>query len=145
MIDKIIIDKKVLRQVSKPTTMPEIKALKLRKRLRQAMKTAWTKGAGLAAIQIGVPLRFAWLMGNGKDEILLNPEIVTGKGKRVYKGEGCLSIPHSYVDVERFYYIEYLSGGKLRKAMNFKAILIQHEIDHMDGILNIDRRVEENK
>ena len=141
-MDKIITDKKALRQISKPTTMIEVKALKLRGRLRKAVKTAWIKGAGLAAIQIGIPLRFAWLMVNGRDEILLNPEIVDGKGKRIFKEEGCLSIPHLYVDTEGYYYIEYISGGRLKKAMNFKAILIQHEIDHMDGILNIDRRVK---
>lgn len=141
-MDKIITDKKVLRQVSKATTMAEVKELNLRKRLRKASKTAWIKGVGLAAIQIGVPLRFALLILDGKEEILLNPKIIIGKGKRIFKGEGCLSIPNSYVDTERFYYIEYLSGNRRKIAINFKAILIQHEIDHMDGILNIDRRVK---
>ena len=140
-MDRIITDEKALRQISEPTSMAEIKELDLKKRLRKAIKTAWIKGVGLAAIQIGVPLRFALFTLDGKEEILINSRIVKGKAKHIFKDEGCLSIPHSYVDTERFYYIEYLSGGKLKKAMNFKAILIQHEIDHMDGILNIDRRV----
>jgi len=139
MNDVIVTDKKVLRQLSKETTMEEVKGLRLRKRLQKANKTAWTKGAGLAAIQIGVPLRFAWLTVNGRDEILLNPEIVAKAGLRTFKNEGCLSIPHSYVDTQRYHYIEYISEGKLKKAMNFKAVLIQHEIDHMNGILNIDQ------
>lgn len=142
-MDKIITDIKELRTVSEPTSMTEVKELNLKKRLRKMVKTAWIKGAGLAAIQIGVPLRFALLILDGKEEILINPRIVIGKGKRIFKNEGCLSIPYSYVDTERFYYIEYLSGNnKIKKAINFKAILIQHEIDHMDGILNIDRKAK---
>ena len=141
-MDKIITDIKELRTVSEPTSMAEVKELNLRKRLRKAIKTGWVKGAGLAAIQIGVPFRFALLILDDKEEILLNPSIVTGKGKRVFEHEGCLSIPNSFVDTERFYYIEYLSGNRYKQAINFRAILIQHEIDHMDGILNIDRRAE---
>jgi len=136
--DIIVLDQEVLRQFSKETTMAEVKELRLRKRLQKANKTAWTKGAGLAAIQIGVPLRFAWLTVNGRDEILLNPEIVAEAGLRTFKNEACLSIPNSYVDTLRYHYIEYISEGKLKKAMNFKAVLIQHEIDHMNGVLNID-------
>lgn len=122
--------------------MEEVKELRLRQRLRAANKTAWIKGAGLAAIQIGIPLQFAWFSIRGTDEILLNPEIVVAKGKYVFKKEGCLSIPNSYVDTERYQYIEYISEGKRKTAMNFKAVLIQHEIDHMNGILNIDRKTK---
>ena len=138
-MDKIVTDMKILRQISEPTSMAEVRELDLRRRLRKANKTGWIEGAGLAAIQIGVPLRFALLTLDGKEEILLNPRIIEGKGKRIFRGEGCLSIPNSYVDTERFHYIEYISGNKHKTAINFKAILIQHEIDHMDGILNIDR------
>ena len=122
--------------------MQEVKELRLRQRLKAANKTAWTKGAGLAAIQIGIPLRFAWFSIKGSDEILLNPKIVLVKGKHIFKNEGCLSIPQHYVDTERYNYIEYISEGKLKKAMNFKSVLIQHEIDHMNGILNIDPKEE---
>ena len=139
-MDQIITDQKILRRASKETTLTEIRSIKLANRLKKANRTAWTKGAGLAAIQIGIPLRFAWFIANGREETLLNPKIILGKGKRIYKNEGCLSIPNSYVDTERFYYIEYISAGEKRTAMNFKAILIQHEIDHMDGILNIDKK-----
>ena len=138
-MDQIITDETILRTISKETTLSEIRSIKLVNRLKKANRTAWTKGAGLAAIQIGIPLRFAWFIANGREETLLNPKIILGKGKRIYKNEGCLSIPNSYVDTERFYYIEYISGGKKRTAMNYKAVLIQHEIDHMNGILNIDR------
>ena len=139
-MDQIITDETVLRTISKETTLKEIRLLKLVNRLKKANRTAWTKGAGLAAIQIGIPLRFAWFVSNGREETLLNPVLTLGKGKRIFKNEGCLSIPNSYVDTERFYYIEYISGGKKRTAMNYKAVLIQHEIDHMMGILNVDRK-----
>jgi peptide deformylase len=141
MSDCIVTNEKDLRQLSIITTMEEAKELRLRQRLKSANKTAWTKGAGLTAIQIGVPLRFAWFSINGSDEILLNPEIVDVKGQHIFKNEGCLSIPESYIDTERYSYIEYISEGKLKKAMNFKAVLIQHEIDHMNGTLNIDRKL----
>jgi len=141
MIDGIVTTVTDLRILSVPTTLEEVKALRLRQRLRSANKTAWTKGAGLAAIQIGIPVRFAWFSIMGSDEILLNPEIIVAEGKRIFKNEGCLSIPQSYVDTDRYHYIEYISEGKLKKAMNFKAVLIQHEIDHMNGILNIDRKI----
>lgn len=137
--DNIITNKDVLRQLSMPTTMQDVKTLRLRQRLKASNKTAWTKGAGLAAIQIGIPLKFAWFSIRGSDEILLNPEIVITRGIFTFKNEGCLSIPNSFIDTARYQYIEYISEGKRKTAMNFKAVLIQHEIDHMDGILNIDR------
>lgn len=140
MSDNIITDKKILRQLSVLTTMKEVKDLKLRQRLKSANKNAWSKGCGLAAIQIGVPLRFAWFSIRNSDEILLNPEIINMTGKYIYKNEGCLSIPNSNIDVVRYQFIEYVSEGKLKSAMNFKAVVIQHEIDHMNGILNIDRK-----
>lgn len=143
MSDIIIIDQKILRQISRPTTWEEIKELDLKKRLRKALKTAWIKGAGVAAIQIGVPVRFVWIhTPNDKEEFLINPEIIERKGEGIYFREACLSIPHNYVNTKRWFYIEYISGGKKRTANNFKAVLIQHEIDHLDGILNIDRQAK---
>jgi len=119
-------------------TMQEVKDLGLRK----SNRTAWTEGCGLAAIQIGVPVRFAWFVFQGKEEILMNPEIIRKKGFRTHKDESCLSIPDLWIDTGRFHYIEYRSDGRLRKAHNLKAIIIQHEIDHMDGVLITDRRCE---
>jgi len=142
-IDAIITEQVMLRMSSMSTTMKEINSLRLRQRLRKSNATAWTKGCGLAAIQIGIPVRFAWFILHGKEEILLNPEIISVEGPKIFKGEGCLSIPNSYVDTKRFHSIVYVSGGKKKTAHDFKAVLIQHEIDHMNGILNIDKRAEE--
>ncbi len=142
MMDKIITDETVLRKISKPTTIKEVRELKLISRLRKANKTAWTNGCGLAAIQIGIPLRFAWLKFQKKEFTLLNPEIIEKKHPIIHCGEGCLSSPHVRRDVKRYNQIIYMSYGKTRKVKGLKAFIIQHEIDHMDGILITDKRGE---
>lgn len=141
-MDKIITDQKILRTISKPTTSKEIEDLKIISRIREANKTAWVTGGGLAAIQIGIPLRVAWYKSDEGEGILLNPVILKKFGTQE-KYEGCLSIPDKYTLVERAYQIEYLTNGKKKKATNFTARIIQHEIDHMDGILNIDKEKKE--
>jgi len=142
-MDKIITNQseeglKILRTISKKTNEEEIEKLNLVNRLKEANQDGWTTGCGLSAIQIGVPLRMAYLNFSGKEEILINPEIVCAIGKIMWK-EGCLSIPDVWIDIERKYEIEYISNGKKKKAKHVKAIAIQHEIDHMNGILIIDK------
>jgi peptide deformylase len=133
----IVTDISVLHQVSKPTTQEEVKELNLISRLREANKTAWTKGAGLAAIQIGIPLRFSWYIYQGKERVLFNPSILNRWGEDVQE-EGCLSIPNKWIKIKRAYTIEYVSNGKKKRVSGFEARLIQHEIDHMDGKLITD-------
>lgn len=143
MNDKIITDEKILRQVSRPTTWEEVKKLDLIARLKKACPTAWTPGCGLAAIQIGVPVRFAWYVWQKKDYFLLNPEIRYRYGRASLK-EGCLSVPHNWAIVTRSNIIEYWTVMEdtglpvQKKAKGYQARIIQHEMDHMDGILNID-------
>ncbi len=137
-VDKIVTDFNILRQISKPTTMEEVLDLNLPARLKAACKTAWVTGHGLAAIQIGIPLRFAWFANGPRDVFLLNPYITGMNGKIKAKTEGCLSIPNSWSKVKRAYKVKYVSDGKLLTAKSMLAHIIQHEIDHMDGILNID-------
>lgn len=141
LTDKIITDKDILHQESKNTTMQEVNNMCLIGRLRIMNQRGWTQGAGLSAIQIGIPLRVALLSYNGYEEILLNPSIISMKGE--YESvEGCLSIPNKTTKVTRFQQIEYVSDGKIKKAKGFLACVIQHEIDHMDGILNIDKEIK---
>jgi peptide deformylase len=125
-IDKIVTNISKLRQKSVETTMQEVERMHLIDRLRKANSNAWTDGAGLAAIQIGVPLRFAWYRYNNKDGILLNPKIIKGHGESVME-EGCLSIPNRYTSVKRFVTIEYESNGKKKTANGFLARIVQHE------------------
>ena len=105
-------------------------------------------GVGLAAIQIGVPKRVVTI-DTSKDEndrqpqVFLNPEIVwSSEEKRVYD-EGCLSIPEYYGEVERPDRVRVrfrdLDGAEREiEADGLLATCIQHEIDHLDGVLFID-------
>jgi peptide deformylase len=138
MPDKIITDVSILHQVSGVTTHEEIEKLDLKNRLIAALPYAWVPGLGLAAIQIGVPLQYAYYKGNGYEGELLNPMIMVKLGKALVK-EGCLSIPGKWLMVERAQYIEYVSDGKTFKCKGIKAQLVQHEVDHMNGKLITDK------
>jgi peptide deformylase len=133
----IVTDQKILRQVSRPVT-PDDDLEALTAQLKAANATAWTDGAGLAAIQIGVPIRFAWYIVDGVEKILVNPRIIS-RYDPIIGQEGCLSIPNKHIMVRRYSKIAIESDGQVRVATGFESRLIQHEIDHMDGILNIDK------
>jgi peptide deformylase len=105
-------------------------------------------GVGLAAIQIGVPKRIVVMDTSKKDEerrptVLVNPEITWSSEERSTYEEGCLSIPEFYEEVERparvkFRYTD-LDGKTIElDAEGLAATCIQHEIDHLDGVLFID-------
>lgn len=136
--DSIITDKEILHQISHEITQDEVKKFNLVNRLCAANLTAWTQGRGLAAIQIGLPFRFAWYIDSqGKERVLFNPRIIAVFGTEVKK-EGCLSIPNTWVETPRAVEIIYITNGHKKKARDFEARLIQHEIDHMDGRLICD-------
>lgn len=142
--DLIVTDEKILREKSKETTVQEAVDLGIDKHIVEALQTAWTKGSGLAAIQIGVPLRYGFYVINGNPRILVNPVITKMVGEEIAT-EGCLSIPGKWLPVKRARVIEYISNGKKKKAYGFEARLIQHEIDHMDGVLITDRAEKQEK
>ncbi len=135
-----------LRLVSEPiaSITDEIRAL-----ARDMLDTMYdAPGVGLAAIQIGVPKRVI-TMDVSKSEterqpmVLINPEILwTSEEKRAYE-EGCLSIPEYYEEVERPDRIKYryrnLDGEIVEaEAEGVLATCLQHEIDHLNGVLFID-------
>jgi len=115
-------------------------------------------GAGLASTQLGIEKRFFGIKNNKKVEVLINPKIFGVYGQKVYPVmvdddekdedflEGCLSFPDLYGTVKRYLKIEAvwqeIEKGKLvdkKKTLNgFEAIVFQHELDHLDGILFID-------
>ncbi len=142
--DVIITNQEFLRKKSIETTIEDARQLRLWGRLKKANGQAWTKGCGLSAIQIGIPVRFAWAICDKKQFTLLNPELVEGFDAFTNK-EGCLSIPNTWINVHRFNRIVYESHGVERKASGKKAVMIQHEINHMDGILIIDKEVSEDE
>ena len=105
-------------------------------------------GIGLAAIQIGVPLRMLVIDLSREDEparpqLFINPEIVAkGDALSVYE-EGCLSIPDYYAEVERpaTVRVRHLDRDGNRQEFDADGLLatcLQHEIDHLDGVLFID-------
>ena len=100
------------------------------------------KGVGLAANQVGVARRIAVVDADEDRFVMINPRIVEAEGRAVAE-EGCLSIPEIYADVSRpeRVVLEALDadGNLYRKeASGLKARAIQHEIDHLDGILFLD-------
>lgn len=106
-----------------------------------------TDGVGLAAPQIGRNIRLAVI--NSKDGIfcLINPKITKKSWARELAQEGCLSIPGIFGKVKRHKKISLTYFGRDGKktkltAEGIMARVIQHEIDHLDGILFIDRAVE---
>jgi len=105
-------------------------------------------GIGLAAIQIGVPKRIIVLDIVSKDELknpmfFINPEIIEKSESNSTYEEGCLSVPGQFAEIDRpsnchVKYLDYYGQPKELKAEGMLATCIQHEIDHLEGILFID-------
>ena len=142
----LILPDKRLRLVSKPVAKVDSATRKLIDDMFETMYAA--PGIGLAAIQVGEPKRIVTLDLAKKDEpkdpqVFINPELVwTSDGKNTHE-EGCLSIPEYYEEVERpaEVKVRYLDlDGKSREveASGLLATCLQHEIDHLNGVLFID-------
>ena len=137
----------LLREISRPVDRVDDELRKFADDMLETMYEA--PGIGLAAIQIGVPLRVLVLDVSEKDEpkeprVFINPEIVASSDDlfNVHE-EGCLSIPDYYAEVERPAEITVkalgLDGKELvTKADGLLATCLQHEIDHLNGVLFID-------
>ena len=143
---KIVIEPDpILRKKSDPV---EIVDQNLRKLLDEMLEIMYAApGIGLAAIQIGIPKRLI-VIDVSKEErkkplYLINPEITfTSKNTSVYE-EGCLSLPGHFAEIERpaechLNYIDYDGKKKSLKADGILATCIQHEVDHLNGVLFID-------
>jgi len=119
---------------------PEIKRLILD--MSQTMKTA--NGVGLAACQIGQNIRLCVISTDKGVLTLINPKITWKSLRKAVEEEGCLSCPEKFVNVKRsqIVYVTALNeaGKPIKfKAKGFFARVIQHEVDHLDGILIIDK------
>ncbi len=107
-----------------------------------------SRGVGLAAPQVGVPLRLIVLSipqedGTRWKAVVVNPEIVRRSGA-VRSEEGCLSVPGVWEEISRAEAVELkgldLDGKEIRvKGEGILARAVQHELDHLDGILIVDR------
>ncbi len=127
----------------------------LRRFLDDMLETMYVSaGVGLAAPQVGVSQRIVVIDAEqesddnghkaGNPMYLVNPEIIWRSEEKVCGEEGCLSVPDQRAEVERHaqvrvHYLDYNGQEKEILADDFLAIVIQHELDHLDGILYIDR------
>lgn len=142
----IILPDPVLRLVSKPIERVDAPLRKLADDMLATMYDA--PGIGLAAIQIGEPLRMLVIDLAKEDEepsphVFINPEVLESGDQRSVYEEGCLSIPDYYAEVERpaSVRVKYLDrDGKEQEmlAEGLMATCLQHEIDHLNGVLFID-------
>ncbi|MHA6687429.1 peptide deformylase [Mesorhizobium sp. A556] len=142
----IILPDPVLRQVSKPVERVDAPLRKLADDMLETMYDA--PGIGLAAIQVGEPLRVLVidLAKEGDDpapHVFINPEILARTDDRSVYEEGCLSIPDYYAEVERpasvrVKYLDRRGASQEIEAEGLMATCLQHEIDHLDGVLFID-------
>lgn len=138
-----------LRRKAEPIAPGEVDDA-LRKLAQDMAETMYNEpGIGLAAPQVGVSRRLVvmdldWTEGERDLRILLNPEIVHREGQQVSEGEACLSVPDFSADVERATRVIVKARSLDWEELEFdvtglEAVCFQHEIDHLDGILYIDR------
>ncbi|MGD9477706.1 peptide deformylase [Shinella sp. G-2] len=142
----IILPDPILRQVSKSIETIDGEVKKLADDMLETMYDA--PGIGLAAIQIGVARRMLVLdvAKDGEDKkplVFINPEIVASSAERSVYEEGCLSIPDYYAEVERpaaitVKHLDRDGKEQLTQADGLLATCLQHEIDHLNGVLFID-------
>jgi peptide deformylase len=145
MILKIITNPNpLLNQKSKRITRIDDSIKKLASDMAETMEGYGDKhesGVAVAAIQVGVPLRMTVVQDeDGGFITLINPEIIKHSPDELEETEGCMSVPKKYGNVKRYKKIKVrgtdLDGKKVEiKAEGFKARVLQHEIDHMNGKL----------
>ena len=142
----ITVPDETLRKISDPITKVGINEKQLVKSLFETMYH--NNGIGLAAIQVGIPKRIIVIDVSQKKEeknplCFINPEIVKLSNEKSSYEEGCLSLPDTFVDIERpklcwVKYIDIDGNKKEIECDNLLSTCIQHEINHLDGRLIID-------
>ena len=137
---------KILRQISKPVSSVGKEEQRLMDDMVETMYNA--KGIGLAAIQVGVPKRII-VMDISREEnkkeplYFVNPIIKNKNSDLSTYEEGCLSVPNQFAEIDRpktceIEYLNYYNEKKYIRAEGLLATCIQHEMDHLEGILFID-------
>ncbi len=137
---------KILRQKSLPVNKIDKVEQRLMDDMLETMYNA--KGIGLAAIQIGIPKRIIVMDISKNDEknnpmYFVNPLIKNKIPETSTYEEGCLSVPNFFAEMDRskkcdVEYQDYSGNKKILKAEGLLATCIQHEVDHLEGILFID-------
>ena len=147
MKKKILIEPDpILRKKCEPLDKVDDSVRKLMNDMLETMYAA--PGIGLAAVQIGILKRLVVIDISKEEEkknplFFINPEIVYKSNQTSVYEEGCLSLPGQFAEIERpsectLNYIDYDGKKKELKAKGLLATCIQHEVDHLNGILFID-------
>jgi peptide deformylase len=136
----------ILRETALPVERVDDETRRLLDDMLETMYAA--PGIGLAAPQVGVSRRLLVMDPSGKDEpeeplALINPEILEFGDERQIGEEGCLSIPDIFADVERpaWVHVRYVDRQGKQTERRFEgrpAVILQHEVDHLNGVLFID-------
>ncbi len=136
----------VLREISQPVAPNDIDVKKLLADMLETMYAA--HGVGLAAPQVGILKRIVVIDIARQDEepapvFLINPKIIAHSQETAECSEGCLSVPNQYAPVERFVEVtvEYEDADRKKcqiKGEGLMAIALQHELDHLDGVIFVD-------
>ena len=140
----------LLHRVSKNLTAEEISSKETGEFLANLIETMYAKdGVGIASVQVGNPIQLCVIAKNFTPEklndlVLINPKFTKASVLRSWDEEGCLSVPNIYGSVRRFKKIKVSAlntkGEKIEfVATEFFARIIQHEIDHLNGILFIEK------
>tara|TARA_B100000945_G_C20192066_1_gene507362 strand:+ start:230 stop:745 length:516 start_codon:yes stop_codon:yes gene_type:complete len=136
---------KILRQISKPVKFVGNEEQKLMRDMLETMYAA--NGIGLAAIQIGVPKRIIVIDLNKEEKknpmYFVNPIVKQKNSVNSIYEEGCLSVPNQFAEIERpnkceVEYLDFNGKKQILKTEGLLATCIQHEMDHLEGILFID-------
>ena len=136
----------ILRKKCEPLEKVDTETKQLMDDMLETMYAA--PGIGLAAIQVGILKRLVVIdISKGEEEkkpvFLINPQIIHRSKKTSIYEEGCLSLPGQFAEIERpaectLKYIDYNGKEKELKADGLLATCVQHEVDHLNGILFID-------
>jgi peptide deformylase len=135
----------ILRQRSAEVPAAELGAPEFQQLLRDMVETMYAaSGIGIAAPQVGVGKRVCIAESADGPIALVNPVILKHSWKKLSDEEGCLSVPGTYGPVDRSKGVTVAALGLDGKELRFQATdlfarIIQHEIDHLDGILFVDR------
>ena len=146
LLPLVVLPDPILRSASAPVTRFDAALGKFARDMLETMYKA--PGIGLAAIQVAEPIRML-VIDLAKDDqpksphVIVNPEIVASSDDVSTYEEGCLSIPDYYADVERpasvtVRYQDETGAEKTMDADGLMAVCLQHEIDHLNGVLFVD-------
>ena len=149
MILPIVIgpDNPLLRVKTKPVKTVTKDLKKLIKDMLETMKEA--NGVGIAAPQVARTERVCIALVDGKVTALINPKITARSKEKAVDQEGCLSLPNIWLDIPRsvsitLQYLDIKGKKQERKLEHFDARVVQHEVDHLDGVLIVDYAGGEN-